>query len=157
MSQWLQLSGLAVSVALSVIAILIAWRALSQSRRQTALMETQLREQKAQEREDSEWAERFDRLANQLTHINPLMQVAPQGKTVVLYTAVFNEPNLQRALERYVIQRDASTTQFQARRPLPHELRNANLRETVQKAEQAIVDFQRNNKWGVDLKYYLGG
>jgi len=127
------------------------------SRRQVHLMEAQIRRQDAQDKEDLDWSERFERLANQLARINPGMTIQEPGKnsTMGLYASIFPDPKFREALENYIVQLNSSRTQFAQRNPRPDELRRANLRDTIRKAEQCMADFQRHNP-GIDLRYYMG-
>jgi len=50
------------------------------SRRQTVLMEVQIHKQETQEAEELNWSERFDRLANQLVRISPVLTIKPPGQ-----------------------------------------------------------------------------
>ena len=127
------------------------------ARRQTHLMEQQMRREENQEKDDLDWSERFERLANQLVRINPGFSIKPPGyqHEVGLYGSIFPDPKFREALENYVVQANSSHTQFSQRNPRPDELRRANLRETVKKAEQCLADFQEKNP-KIDLKYYMG-
>ncbi len=120
-------------------------------------MEAQIRRQDAQDKEDLDWSERFERLANQLARINPGMTIQEPGKnsTMGLYASIFPDPKFREALENYIVQLNSSRTQFAQRNPRPDELRRANLRDTIRKAEQCMADFQRHNP-GIDLRYYMG-
>src|SRR5260370_10837834 len=127
------------------------------ARRQTHLMEQQMERQETQDRDDLDWSERFERLANQLVRINPGLTIQPPGlqHQVCLYGSIFPDPKFREALENYVVQVNPSHTQFSQRNPRPHELRRANLRETVKKAEQCMADFQKQNP-AINLQYYMG-
>jgi hypothetical protein len=127
------------------------------ARRQTHLMEGQIRKQDTQDKEDLDWSQRFERLANQLARINPGLTIQEPGKnsTMGLYASIFSDPKFREALENYVVQVNPSRTQFAQRNPRPDELRRSNLRETVKRAEQCMTDFQKQNP-RIDLKYYMG-
>jgi len=128
------------------------------SRRQTVLMEEQARKQESQDREELAWSERFERLANQLSRINPALSIQVPGSMnspAVLYSWIFPDAKFREALENYVVQVNSSRTQFSQRNPRPDELRRANLRETITKAEKYMAEFQRKNP-GIDLTYYMG-
>ena len=121
------------------------------TRRQTLLMEKQVRreeKQDVQDNDDLQWAERFDRLARQLTRISPALTV----RDIMLYPSIFPDIKLQQSLETYIVEVNSSKTCFLARNPRPDELRRAALREAVQKAEECIARFQK--QWpAIDLKY----
>jgi|SRR5882724_1244474 len=127
------------------------------SRRQTILMEGQIRKQETQDTEELDWSERFEHLANQLARISPSMSIQEPGKnsTMGLYASIFPDPKFREALENYVVQMNSSRTQFAQRNPRSDELRRTNLRDTIKKAEQYLADFQKHNP-GIDLKYYMG-
>jgi len=127
------------------------------SRRQTHLMEGQIHKQETQEKEDLDWSERFERLANQLSRINPGLTIQEPGKsyTIGLYASIFPNAQLRDAIENYVVQANPSRTQFAQRHPRPDELRRSNLRETVKRAEQYMAAFQKQHPH-IDLKHYLG-
>jgi len=128
------------------------------SRRQTILVEQQIQKQDNQDKEELDWSERFEHLANQLSRINPGLQIQPPGNSsfaITLYSSIFPDPKFREALETYVVQVNSGRTQFSQRNPRPDELRRTNLRQTILTAERCIADFQRNNP-GIDLKYYMG-
>jgi hypothetical protein len=127
------------------------------ARRQTHLMERQIHKQETQEKEDLDWSERFERLANQLSRINPSLAIQEPGKsyTIALYASIFPNAQLRDALEHYVVQANPSRTEFAQRHAHPDELRRSNLRETVKRAEQYMAAFQKQHPQ-IDLKYYMG-
>ena len=120
-------------------------------------MEDDLRERKREETEDSQWAERRERLANQLLRINPLMKIQPPGVSLTcLWTSIFPDAKLREALQTYVVELHRSQTEFVRKTPpRPDELRLSNLRDTVTRAERCLADFQKQNP-KIDLKYYMG-
>lgn len=120
-------------------------------------MEEQIRRKEEQDKEELNWSERFERLANQLVRINPGMMIQEPGKNSLtcMYPAIFLDPTLRVALETYIVEPNASHTQFSQRNPRPDELRRSNLRETIKRAEQCMADFQKKNPT-IDLKYYMG-
>jgi hypothetical protein len=146
-----------VGVLCGIAALLYARSQTKYARQQTKLMEDDLRERKREENEDSQWAERHERLANQLLRINPLMKIQPTGVPLTcLWTSIFPDARLREALQTYVVQLHSSQTEFVRRTPpRPDELRLSNLRETVTRAERCLTDFQKQNP-KVDLKYYMG-
>jgi hypothetical protein len=89
--------------------------------------------------------------------INPGLTIRPPGcqHEVCLYGSIFPDAKFREALENYVVQVNASHTQFSQRNPRPDELRRANLRETVRKAEEILADFQKKNP-KIDLRHYMG-
>ena len=111
----------------------------------------------SQDKEELEWSERFERLARQLSRISPTLHIVPKGSSspIHLYSSIFPERELQDALQTYVLQLNSSGTQFSPRSPRPDELRRGVLRETVQKAEQRMAAFQKQNP-NIDLKCYVG-
>jgi hypothetical protein len=116
-----------------------------------------LAQQHKAEREESEWANRYERLVSQLTQINPTVTVAPPGVPATqLYPSIFPDAKIREALQTYIVQLDASQTRFLRRpNPRPDELRLTNLRETIQRAEQCMAEFQKQNP-KIDLNYYMG-
>lgn len=132
------------------------WRQTKYSRRQTELLESQIAAAETAEKEDSEWATRFERLANRVSRINPglTIQVPGTSSQMCLYPAIFSDPKFREALETYVIQVNASRTQFSPRSPRPDELRRTNLRSAVERAERCMAEFQEKNP-KVNLAYYM--
>jgi hypothetical protein len=110
-----------------------------------------------QDKEDLNWSERFERLARQVSRISPTLHIVPKGSTspIHLYSSIFPLRESQDALQTYIIQMNSSGTQFSPRSPRPDELRRRVLRETVQKAERCMSDFQTQHS-NIDLKYYMG-
>ena len=156
----------AASLILSVVAILIsglavhyAKRSVHYTKRQTEIMEGQIQKQETQDKEELDWSERFERLANQLVRINPGLTIVPRGHQtgtgIVLYSSIFPDPKFREALETYIVQVNTGRTHFSKRNPRPDELHRTNLRETIRDAEQYMAEFQKRNP-GIDLKYYLG-
>lgn len=127
------------------------------ARQQTQLMRQQIQREESQDREDLDWSERFERLANGLSRINPGMVIQEPGRnsTMGLYASIFPDPKFRETLENYIVHVNASRTVFSQRNPRPDELKRSNLRETIKKAEQIMVEFQAKNPH-VDLRYYLG-
>ena len=148
-----------VAILISVLAVLYAKRSVHYTKRQTEIMEGQIQKQEAQDKEELDWSERFERLAKQLVRINPGLTIQPPGyqagSGIVLYTSIFPDAKFREALETYIIQLNIGRTRFLQRNPRPDELRRTNLRETIKKAEQYLADFQENNPQ-VNLKYYMG-
>jgi len=109
------------------------------------------------ESEESEWANRYERLVSQLTQITPTMTVQPDGVPATqLYPSIFPDAKVREALQTYIVELNASQTKFLRRStPRPDELRLTNLRETIKRAEQCMAEFQRQNP-KIDLKYYMG-
>jgi hypothetical protein len=109
------------------------------------------------EREGSEWANRYERLVSQLTKLTPTLTVQPPGvPATLLYPSIFPDPKFREALQTYIVQLNASQTEFLRRtNPRPDELRLTNLRETIKRAEQCMIEFQKQNP-KIDLKYYMG-
>ena len=151
-------------LALSIIPILIALYALKVSlraekyaREQVVLMREQAKKSEEQERDERQWAERHERLATRLSRINPnLTLAAPDGNShFCLYPAVFQDPQFRSKLETYVVDLNASRTEFQPHKATPHELRLQGLRDTVATAEQLIDKYVKENP-KIQLMYYLG-
>ena len=139
-----------------ILSLVYVIRQTAYARQQTKLMQDDVQKRQRDEKEDSQWAERYERLANQLLKINPEMKIQPPGVPLTyLYTSIF-PAELRRALETYVIQVDSSQTRFLRKSsPRPDELRLSNLRETVKRAEQCMAAFQKQNP-KIDLNYYMG-
>lgn len=136
-----------VAILISVLAVVYAKRSFHYTRRQTEIMEGQIRKQESQDKEELDWSERFERLANQLVRTNPGLTIQPPGyqASIVLYPSIFPDAKFREALETYIVQCNGGRTQFSQRNPRPDELRRANLRETIKKAEQYMADFQKSN------------
>lgn len=109
------------------------------------------------EREELEWADRYERLVSQITKITPTMTVQPTGVPATqLYPSIFPDARIREALQTYIVEMNDSTTQFLRRpNPRPDELRLTNLRETIKRAEECMAEFQKRNP-KIDLKYYMG-
>lgn len=109
------------------------------------------------EREETEWANRYERLVSQLMKINPTLTVQPTGvPATMLYPSIFPDEKFREALQIYIIQLTSQTTAFLRRpNPRPDELRLTNLRETIKRAEQYMAEFQKQNP-KIDLNYYMG-
>ncbi len=146
-----------VGVLCGIAGLLYARSQTRYARQQTKLIEDDLRERKRGEDEDSQWAERHERLANQLLKINPLLKIQPPGVPLTcLWTSIFPDAKLREALQVYVVHLHSSQTEFVRRNPpRPDELRLSNLREAVKRAEECMADFQKQNP-KIDLKYYMG-
>ena len=155
----------------AIVGALLTWYLQRRTREQTAAEVVELRKEvaaiyqqvdyfkrsaAAQDQEELEWSERFERLARQLSHIGPALHIVPKGSSspIHLFSSIFPARELQDALQAQVIQLSSSGTHFVPRSPRPDELRRKVLRETVQKAEQCMAAFQIEHP-NVDLKYYL--
>ncbi len=128
------------------------------SRRQTRLMESDIRKRERDEKEESEWAERHERLASQLLKLrSPGLTIELPGlPATTLFPSIFSDGQLRQALTTYIVCLHASGTEFLRRdAPRPDELRRAVVRETIKKAEKCMADFQRQNP-KIDLNYYMG-
>ena len=138
----------AVGGICGLIAVFYAWR-------QTKVMSDDIRSRKQQEAEEIEWAARFELVMNQLLRINPLLQVQEPGASVPinLYQTIFPDLEFRKAVESYIVQLDRSQTQFLPRRPRPDELRSANMRKTLEKAETLLKAFRQNHPGAV---HHLG-
>jgi len=156
------MSGLLV--ALSIIPILIASYALfvalrteSYARIQVQLMQEQAKKSEEQERDERQWTERHERLATRLSRISPNMMLsAPDAKShFCLYPAVFQDPQFRSKLETYVVDLNASRTEFRPHKATPHELHLQGLRDTVATADQLIDKYVKENP-KIQLMYYLG-
>jgi hypothetical protein len=150
---WQAVVGIIIGTVGGVCGLFSLWY----SRRQTILIEQQIQRQASQDKEELDWSERFEHLANQLSRINPGLQIQQPGKSFVigLYASIFPDPKFREALETYIVQVNSGRTQFSQRNPRPDELRRTNLRETITNAERYMADFRRSNP-GINLKYYMG-
>lgn len=153
------LASLVVAVVALIVACLSAMytkRQAESAGKQIRLMEEELAQKERSEAEERDWAERFKKLASQSTRINPGIRVqdSVSHQDRYLWDEAFNV-DLQRALERYVVQKNNANTAFIQRNAGPHQLKISGMRDTIRKAEKAIEDFQKNNS-GSNLKYYLG-
>lgn len=111
----------------------------------------------AKDKEELDWAERFERLVSQLTRINPGLCIRPPGQTheIGLYGSIFSDAKFREALENYIVCVNIGRTQFSPRNPRPDELRRTNFRETIERAEKYIAEFQKDNP-DIRLKNYFG-
>lgn len=126
------------------------------SRRQVVLMEQEIRKEDDLSKDELAWSERFERLANSLCRISPGLTIQEPGKnsTMCLYGAIFSDPKFREALENYVVQVNPGRTQFAQRNPRPDELRRSNFRQTIDRAEQHLREFQKEYP-NISLKYYM--
>jgi len=145
-----------ISILIASYALLIARRTESYAQIQVQLMREQAKKSEEQEREERQWAERHERLATRLS-INPNMVTAAPGANshFCLYSDVFREPQFRSKLETYVVDLNASRTEFRPHKATPHELRLQGLRDTVATAEQLIDKYVKENP-KIQLMYYLG-
>ena len=127
------------------------------SAEQTQLMRDQAEEVAQQDREERLWAERHEALGNRLARLGPQMMIADPAANshFCLYLAVFPDPQFRIKLETYVVEPNASRTEFRPRKSAPHELRSQALRDTITTAERVIEKYARENS-KVQLMYYLG-
>lgn len=81
------------------------------------------------ESEESEWANRYERLMSQLVQINPMLTVQPPGVPATpLYPSIFPDAKFREALQTYIVQLNASQTEFLRRaNPRPDENLKINL------------------------------
>src|SRR5207249_2302383 len=137
--------------------LFVALRTESYARIQVQLMQAQAKKSDGQEREERQWAERHERLATRLSCISPsMMLAAPDANShFCLYPSVFQDPQFRSRLETYVVDLNASRTEFRPHKATPHELRLQGLRDTVATAEQLIEKYSRDNP-KIQLMYYLG-
>src|ERR1700722_5144112 len=117
------------------------------ARRQTRLIEEDLRNRQARDDEDRAWSIRFERVMNQILRVSPHLQVQEPGVhgLTMMYTSIFPDPVFRLAVESYLVQLDRTRTLFLPRSPRPDELRSKNLRETVEKAEFLLMDFRQKH------------
>ncbi len=114
-------------------------------RRQTKLMEQDLRDRRKQEADDDNWADRLEKLSNQLRRINPHLQVQEPGVkgTTWVYPTIFPDPKFRVDIENYIVQVNESQTLFLPRKPQAYELRSPRMRETIKKAEALLQRFRQ--------------
>jgi hypothetical protein len=112
-------------------------------RRQTKLAEQDIRDRRKQDAEDDNWAERFEKVSNQLRRINPRLQVQePDTKGLIwVYPTVFPDPKFRVDIENYIVQVNESQTLFLPRKPQAYELRSPRMRETIEKTEALLKKF----------------
>jgi len=120
-------------------------------------MREQAKKSEEQERDERQWAERHERLATRLSNIGPNMLIAAPNTNshFCLYCDVFRDPQFRSKLETYVVDLNASRTEFRPHKATPHELRLQGLRDTVANAEQLIDKYVKENP-KIQLMYYLG-
>ena len=147
----------AIPILVSVYALVVALRTDSSVRAQVLLMQEWGKKFDEREHDERQWAERHERLATQLSRISPnMMLAAPDAAShFCLYPAVFQDPHFRSKLETYVVDLNASRTEFRPHKATPHELRLQGLRDTVATAEQLIDKYVRENP-KIQLMYYLG-
>ena len=140
-----------------IYALVQNWEQTKLAREQTRLMREQAKKSEEQEREERQWAERHERLAMRISHIGPNMLIAsPNANShICLYPAVFQDPQFRSKLETYVVDLNASRTEFRPHKATPHELHLQGLRDTVATAEQLIEKYTKENP-KIQLMYYLG-
>ena len=112
------------------------------SRRQTNVVVEDHNERKKQAEEDDHWAQRFDRLQSRLLRINQRLQVQVNnsGGLISLYMTMFADQELRLRVESTIVSSDAQHNMLFARRPSQLELRSSSMRDTIQRAEEAMDD-----------------
>lgn len=146
-----------VGVVIGLCALAISVGAFLYTRKQTQLMEEQDRARKAEEKDELNWSERFERLVSRLSRISRTLMIQPRGENIAipLYQTIFSDPRFREALETYIVTADPAGGRLTPRNPRPDELRRKVLRDTIEKAEQCMQSFQEHHP-NVDLKYYMG-
>jgi hypothetical protein len=112
-------------------------------RRQTKLMEEDIRDRKKQDAEDTDWSIRLEKVSNQLRQINPNLMVQEPGVKgpTQVYPTIFPDPKVRVAIETYIVELNPSKTLFLPRSPQPYEFRSPTMRQTIEKAEMLIQKF----------------
>jgi len=113
------------------------------SNKQLDLTRKDIEDRKKKEAEDDSWNTRFEELSRKLLRINQQIQVREPGKdkNTWLYLDMYPDAKLRLNIENFIIKVDAPSTPFLPRKPQPHELRSAAMRETIAQAESEMERF----------------
>ena len=135
------------AMVLSIIGGICAIWALVYERRQTKLAERDIQDRRKQETDVGNWAQRFEKISNQLMRINPRLQVQePDTKGVTwVYTTIFPDPKFRVDVQVYIVHLSESGTFFVRRKPQAYELRSRRMRETIKKAEALLLKFRQEH------------
>ncbi len=69
-------------------------------RRQTTLMNSQVRSEENRKADDAEWSAKFEKAANTLASVGPKSISAPEGE---FYHSQFADPNVRTRIEQHLI------------------------------------------------------
>jgi hypothetical protein len=116
-------------------------------RRQTKLVERDIRDRRKRDADDDNWAKRFKKISNQLMRINPRLQVQePDTKGLTwVYTTMFPDPKFRADVQVYIVHVNESGMFFLRRKPQAYELRSLRMRETIEKAEALLLKFRQEH------------
>ena len=116
-------------------------------RRQTNLMEQDIRDRKKQDAEDTDWSIRLEKVSNQLRQINPNLMVQEPGVKgpIQVYPTIFPDPKFRVTIETYIVEQNPSKTLFLPRSPQPYEFRSPTMRQTIERAESLIQKFRQEH------------
>jgi len=117
------------------------------ARKQTEMMENDIKERKEQGAEDDRWAYRFEELSAKLRRISPNMQVKEpkQINVTYLYGTMYPDPKFRIDVESFIVLLDSSKSVFLPRSPQPHEFRSPKMRETIAKGEALMEQFVKEH------------
>jgi hypothetical protein len=125
----------AISLILSVVAILISLKAERDTRRQTVLMEQQESRRQSEEKSTAEWAKKFDEAVGAVRAIGPKMlppRLPERDYSGQAYPTVFSDVALRQRIETYLIDADPGRNRFSARQASSDLLRMPLVQQTIQ-------------------------
>jgi len=148
--------SLIVSVALSIIPILIALYALwvslrteKYARTQVELMQRQETERVREQAIQDEWSAKFDAAVSAVQKIAPRWTQTPNGQTNT-YGLAFPGPDLVPQIEHYLVEEKLSRGPVRARQINGAELRLPVVRETITQVLACVEKFKRD--WPAEAK-----
>jgi hypothetical protein len=131
---------------IAVIALAYARRQTNIAEQATALAKKLAAKQDEQEKEINAWLLKHEDVAVQLSRIYPHSQVVyPDNTTRIIYTDLFPDATLRKAIQNYIVLLDHTMTVFTPRKPTELELRSPALRETVTKVADILDALRRDN------------
>jgi Na+-transporting methylmalonyl-CoA/oxaloacetate decarboxylase gamma subunit len=130
-----------VSVVLSVLAILISLRAERHTRRQTELIEQDQEEKKREKAETAEWAPKCEQAVDACVRLYPQTFDARRAYGRV-FPLVFDDLNLCRRIESYLIEADLGKNTSRARQIGPDQLRLPQVRQTIDDVLDRVKKFR---------------
>jgi hypothetical protein len=132
----------AISLLLSIIAIVISVRAFRYTKRQTEIMESQESRKQREDQSMVEWAAKFDEAASAVVTIVPRSIF---GTGTPGYPSIFPDGELRTRIEAYLIDADFGRNRFTARQANPEQLRMPIVRQTIQRVLDRVKEFRESD------------
>jgi hypothetical protein len=132
-----------INTFLASIGIGLAIWGISYGRKQFHLSKRQDEDQKAQAKDDEEWAAKFALAARNLTAIgNKIISVPQYG---VAYQVAFPDVELRHRIEAHLINQDFSNMNIQVRSLSSDQLRPPDVRRTISDVLAAVDHLKKEN------------